>query len=60
MEKYIPSSPVTSILLVSTFKYHFHPFLKSMTELSPFPVFLIVSQWRLVNKISQESLELGS
>ena len=34
-------------------------FSKSMTELSPFSVFLIISQCKLVNKISQEPLELG-
>ena len=31
-----------------------------MTELSPFSVFLIISQCKLVNKISQEPLKLGS
>ena len=35
-------------------------FCKSMTELSPFSVFLIITQCKLVNKISQEPLELGS
>ena len=33
---------------------------KSMAELSPFSIFLIISKWKLVNKISQEQLELGS
>ena len=31
-----------------------------MTELSPFSVFLIISQWKLWNKISQEAFKLGS
>ena len=35
-------------------------FSKSMTELSPFSIFLILSHCKLVNKISQEPLELGS
>ena len=30
-----------------------------MTELSPFSVLLIVTQWKLVNKISQEPLRQG-
>ena len=30
-----------------------------MTELSPFSILLIITQWKLVNKISQEPLELG-
>ena len=35
-------------------------FSQSITELSPFSVFLIITQWNLVNKISQEPLQLGS
>ena len=35
-------------------------FSQSITELSPFSVFLIITQWNLVNKISQEPLKLGS
>ena len=30
-----------------------------MTELSPFSVLLITTQWKLVNRKSQEPLELG-
>ena len=35
-------------------------FSKSMTELSPFSDFPIISQWKRVNKISQDTLSLGS
>ena len=33
---------------------------KFMTELSPLSVFLILTRWKLVNRIPQEPLELGS